>query len=576
MSHHAAPGALLKRPIQLLVALMLGAVMVGGPLALSARADETAQSYVIEAQLASDGALGVTATLTLGDTKPQTVRQAFRTKRPATSTSDYVFTITDLKATAGGADLGAAVSDDGDDKVIEIDTAKANNQPIVISYRVIGAVSANPKPDQHEATSTFAWHFLQGLNVAVTQVSGTINTAAPVSWIDCRSGNPVAPGACSNWQAGTHEAPVPTFEDGPRGPNEVVLVSFISPTSALAANEQIDHHWTLDRAFTVNWPTALATLGALLVGGLALWSLHRRSGRDVQAMSHPTLVAEFAPIAEGQSQFAMVSDVRPGQIGTVADERVDPVDVTGTLLDLAVRGHLRIEQLPNDGHSPMDWSFTRRQSGRGELHQYEMLLLDAVAPVGGEPVLVSRIGEAVGPVVPQVQDALYDDVVEQGWFENRPDAARNTFAVAGWVSLVVALVALGLLVAFTRFGLVGLALVAVAVGLLWVSQQMPRRSARGSELLAGLHGFASLLQHQRTDQMPHGRELHEISELLPYAVVLGGKDRWIEAMVAADGDEHADSTKLDWYHAPPDWHLHHLPASLDAFITAVQGRLFSR
>lgn len=575
MSNHAL-GALLTRPFRLLLALVVGAVMVAGPLAVTARADETAQSYVIDAQLAADGALSVSATITLGDTKPEALRQAFRTKRPASSTSDYVFTITDLKATAGGNDLGASVSDDGDDLVIEIATAKANNQPIVITYKVIGAVSANPKPDEHEATSTFAWHFLQGLNVAVTQVSGTINTAAPVSWIDCRSGNPVAPGACSNWQAGTHEAPVPTFEDGPRGANEVVMVSFISPTSALAANAELDQHWTLDRAFTFSWPTVLAALGALLLGGLVLWSLHRRSGRDVAAMSHPTLVAEFAPVAEGLSEFSMVSDVRPGQIGTVADERVDPVDVTGTLLDLAVRGHLRIEQLANAGHSPMDWSFTRLEGGRGELHHYETLLLDAVAPASGEPVLVSRIGEAVGPVVPSVQDALYDDVVAQGWFENRPDAARNTFVIAGWISLIVALIALGVLIAFTSFGLVGLALVIIAFGLLWVSQQMPRRSARGSELLAGLHGFASLLQHQRVDQMPKGRELHEISELLPYAVVLGGKDRWIEAMVAADGDADADSTKLDWYHAPADWHLHHLPASLDAFITAVQGRLFSR
>lgn len=558
------------------MALLLGAVMVAGPLAVTARADETAQSYVIESQLAPDGGLNVSATVTLGETKPETLRQAFRTKRPATSTSDYVFTITGLKATAGGNDLGATVSKDGDDMVIEIETAKANNQPIVISYSVVGAVSANATPDQHEPTSTFAWHFLQGLNVAVTQVSGTINTAAPVSWIDCRSGNPVAPGACSNWQAGTHEAPVPTFEDGPRGANEVVQVSFISPTSALAANDEIDQHWTLDRAFTFSWPTVLAALGALLLGGLALWSLHRRTGRDVAAMSHPTLIAEFAPVAEGESEFAMVSDVRPGQIGTVADERVDPVDVTGTLLDLAVRGHLRIEQLASDGHAPMDWSFTRLEGGRGVLHTYETLLLDAVAPPSGEAVTVSRIGDAVGPVVPEVQDALYDDVVEQGWFENRPDAARNTFAIAGWITLAVALVALGLLVAFTTFGLIGLALVIFAIGLLWVSQEMPRRSSRGSELLAGLHGFASLLQHQRTDQMPEGRELEEISELLPYAVVLGGKDRWIQAMVAADGDDEADSTKLDWYHAPEDWHLHHLPASLDAFITAVQGRLFSR
>lgn len=556
--------------------MLLGAALILGPLAGTARAADSARSYVVEATLAADGALSVDATVTLGEAKPDKLIQTFRTRRQATSTSDYLLTITGLRATAGGNDLGAVVTEDDDATTIEVDPARANGQPIVISYTVAGAVHANPKPDAHEATSTFEWPFLQGLNVGVEEVSGTVNTGAPVSWIDCRSGNPVAPGACTNWQAGTHEAPVPQFQDGPRGAGEIVMLSFIAPASALAANDEVAHRWTLDRAFTLNWPTALATLAALALGGLALWSLHRRAGRDTQAMSHPTLVAEFAPVAEGESEFALVADVRPGQIGTVADERVDPVDVTGTLLDLAVRGHLRIEQLRTGPHEPMDWSFTRLEGGRGELRDYERILLDSVAPRGAEPVLVSRIAEAVGPVVPDVQDALYDDVVDQGWFEKRPDAARNTFVVAGWAALAAALVVLGLLVAFTEYGLVGLALVALAVGLLWVSQKMPRRSARGSELLAGLHGFASLLQHQRTDQMPRGRELQEISELLPFAVVLGGKDRWLEAMVAADADDEADPRVLSWYHAPEDWHLRHLPASLDAFITAVQGRLFSR
>ena len=44
----------------------------------------------------------------------------------------------------------------------------------------------------------------------------------------------------------------------------------------------------------------------------------------------------------------MVGDIRPGHVGTVADERVDPIDVTATLVDLAVRGHLLITELPRD------------------------------------------------------------------------------------------------------------------------------------------------------------------------------------------------------------------------------------
>ena len=57
-------------------------------------------------------------------------------------------------------------------------------------------------------------------------------------------------------------------------------------------------------------------------------------------------MAEFVPIGSGESEFRVLGEIRPGHVGTVADERVDPIDVTATLVDLAVHGHLRITELP--------------------------------------------------------------------------------------------------------------------------------------------------------------------------------------------------------------------------------------
>ena len=62
------------------------------------------------------------------------------------------------------------------------------------------------------------------------------------------------------------------------------------------------------------------------------------------------------------------------------------MDVTATLLDLAVRGHLRITELPRESaHAATDWTFVRRES-TDKLLDYEHTLLDAVAPIQGEPV----------------------------------------------------------------------------------------------------------------------------------------------------------------------------------------------
>ena len=132
------------------------------------------------------------------------------------------------------------------------------------------------------------------------------------------------------------------------------------------------------------------------------------------------------------------------------------------------------------------------------------------------------------------------------------------------------------LAAFTTFGLVGLALVILALGLVFVAQELPARTAKGAALLGGLGALRSDLLSHPTDQMPPGAELREISEVLPYAIVLGGTERWLDAIVAADTDADADPDDLPWYSGPPNWHLRDLPDSMKNFVTTVSGSLFSR
>jgi hypothetical protein len=80
-----------------------------------------------------------------------------------------------------------------------------------------------------------------------------------------------------------------------------------------------------------------------------------------------------------------------------------------------------------------------------------------------------------------------------------------------------------------------------------------------------------------TDQLPKRKEYATVSRILPYAVVLGGWERWVRVLASSDDDEGvADPTDLSWYHAPADWQLQQLPASLDAFVNAARGRLFAR
>jgi hypothetical protein len=556
------------RRLLVLVALLLVALaIVAGPAARTAHAEGTASSVVAAGNVAKDGTLKMTETITFAGAAPAQVTQKFETLQNAVGDRRYATTITDVTATAGGASVTPQVSTDSRYTTVTVAT---NGAPeLAISYTVRGAVVTVPDG------TALQWRVLQGLDVAVTSFRATVLIPGTFTYVRCTAGSPNSTTPCLSAAAGTEDATTPTFTDGPRGEGETVGVDIGFPAGEVAANEQIDYRWTVGRAFSPDpLPLGIA-VGLLVLGGLALLLAHRRRGADAAYAGEAATVGEFVPVAAGQSEFRVVGDVRPGHVGTVADERVDPIDVTATLVDLAVRGHLLITELPrSSAFARTDWTLTRIGPGTG-LRPFELALLEGIAP-DGEPVRVSEVGGRIGESIGRVQDALYDEVVANGWYARRPDVVRSRGTRLALVVLAVAVVVTVLLAAFTTFGLIGLALVVLGLGLVFVAQEMPSRTPKGVALLHGLGALRSVLLTQPTDQMPAGRAVEELSEVLPYAIVLGGTERWLDALVATDTDADPDSDDLPWYHGPADWHLRDLPDSLRNFTTTVSGTLFTR
>ena len=75
-----------------------------------------------------------------------------------------------------------------------------------------------------------------------------------------------------------------------------------------------------------------------------------------------------------------------GEIGTLIDEVANPVDVTATIIDLAVRGFLRIEEITNDkGTKVKDWRLVVvLPAPQEELLPYELELMQALFKGRGE------------------------------------------------------------------------------------------------------------------------------------------------------------------------------------------------
>jgi Predicted membrane protein (DUF2207) len=560
----------LRRIGAMIAFCLLTCGLLAGPLALPAHAEGTASTFIAEGNLAKDGTLRVKQTITLTGAVPTELSQRFETREDVVGDRQYVQTLSEITATVEGTEVQPTITTE--DRFTTVTVPTNSSTEIMMSYTVTGAVVTT------DTGTALRWRMLQGLSAQVTQFIATVQIPTQFSYIKCTAGSPNSTVPCSFAAAGTEGSQIPTFRDGPRGEGEVVAIDIGFPPGGVTANEVIDYRWTLGRAFSAEpLPLALA-LGLLALGGVVLYGMHRRIGVDRNPDGQVSKVAEFVPTGAGQSEFRVVGDVRPGHVGTVADERVDPIDITATLVDLAVRGHLVIMELPRE-HSEHEFARTdwdiKRIDGRDDLRPFEQQLIDGII-ASDSSIRVSELASRVQESIGGVQNALYDEVVASGWFERRPDDTRNRWTQLALAALIISVVVTGVLAAFTTFGLVGLALIAISLGLVFVAQEMPARTAKGAALLGGLGALRSDLLSHPTNQMPPGSELREISEVLPYAIVLGGTDRWLDAMVITDADEHPDSYDLSWYHGPENWHLRDLPDSMRNFVTTVTGSLSSR
>ncbi len=542
--------------------------LFAGPLALTAHAEGNASTFIAEGNLAKDGTLKVKQTITLTGAVPPELSQRFEIREDLVGDRQYVQTLSDITATVKGSEVQPTITTE--DRFTTVTVPTNGSTEIAMSYTVTGAVVTI------ESGTALRWGMLQGLSAQVAQFSAKVQIPTQFSYIKCTAGSPNSTVPCNFAAAGTEGAQVPTFRDGPRGEGEVVAIDIGFPPGGIATNEVIEYQWTLGRAFSASpLPLALA-LGLLALGGLALYGIHRRVGTDRNPDGQISKTGEFVPTGAGQSEFRVVGDVRPGHIGTVADERVDPIDITATLVDLAVRGHLVIIELPRASEfARTDWEIRRVDRREDNLRPFEQKLLEGIAAPGSS-VRVSELAGRVQESIGGVQNALYDEMVSNGWFERRPDDARNRWTQLALAALIISVIVTVVLAAFTTFGLVGLALIALSLGLVFVAQETPARTPKGAALLGGLGELRSDLMSHPTNQLPPGGELREISEVLPYAIVLGGADRWLDAIVATDTDEHPDSYDLSWYHGPEHWHLSDLPDSMRNFVTTVSGSLFSR
>ena len=302
-----------------------------------------------------------------------------------------------------------------------------------------------------------------------------------------------------------------------------------------------------------NWPLFLP----IVVFVLMYWRWHT-VGRD----------PHLRPIA---AQYSPPEGMTPAEIGTLIDNSVDMRDITATIVDLAVRGYILIEEKKKSELlgllSSTDYAFHRQRTDTNELKPHERELMTALFSFGN-PVELSDLENRFYKNLPKVQDKIFDQLIARRYYTRRPDRVRQAYIGGGVVLGLI--VAIGGTAISDQMGmapatmiLAGVLSGVIMIAFGWI---MPARTVEGARVLEGVLGFEEFLNRVESDRLNRMVKTPEMFEkFLPFAMALGLEKKW-----AAAFDDIAKQ--------PPNWYRGHSPMTsfrARAF-TSDLGRMTSR
>ncbi|CAI9404158.1 DUF2207 domain-containing protein [Aestuariimicrobium sp. T2.26MG-19.2B] len=273
--------------------------------------------------------------------------------------------------------------------------------------------------------------------------------------------------------------------------------------------------------------------------------------------------------------FSPPRGLRPGLVGTIVDGKAEMRDLSATIVDLAVRGHVHIEAVDTDQtrvddptKKARDWRISRVAPGPADplspfendvmtslfqgdwqparvAHRTQLLGQHLVGHADEQPdsILMSQWVRTRGDSIRALRESLYAQTVANGWYAKPPTQAG--VGCLGLLGLVVAFGFVGLML-LTQVSIVTLVSGALIIGsALWLRSRLrPRvpRTALGTAAQIQALGFKKYLETAEASQFKVEEAAGIFGRYLPYAIVFGVSGHWAkvfgeirEAALASDG-----------------------------------------
>ncbi len=227
-------------------------------------------------------------------------------------------------------------------------------------------------------------------------------------------------------------------------------------------------------------------------------------------------------------------DMTPAEVGALTNDSVHPRDITSTLVDLAVKGYLKIEEVESKmllfSHRDYIFHSLKPQGSWSSLQAHEQVMLKHMFPADATQIRLSELRNQFYVAIPTIKEDILAQLRGKGMYTVDPDSA-HAYVFIGVVLTALPFVLLQVFKIADVLASIGMVILAGLISLIIVflfARIMPAKSLKGVRTkveILGLQEFINRVDADRLRIMPP----NTFEKILPYAMVLGIENHWAKA-----------------------------------------------
>ncbi len=241
--------------------------------------------------------------------------------------------------------------------------------------------------------------------------------------------------------------------------------------------------------------------------------------------------------------------ISPAEAGTLLDDRIHPRDITSTIVDLAVRGFIKIEETDDEGllfhHKDYIFHLLQKRQDWNGLAPHERVMMENIFTDDVPDTRLSSLKNRFYTAVPVVRTDIMSALKQKGIYTLDPESA-NAYSFGAAFCIVIPFAIIQYFGWADFFSSVPMLILSILISaLIWwlFARVMTAKTVKGARTHIAVLGFQEFMNRVDADRlkvMPPST----FEKFLPYDMALGVEHHWAQAFAGIIKDPPG------WYAAP--------------------------